>query len=119
MVDQIRALLNSEVYLGGAPFNSSGDELYQLHDWSRNAQLESLHFTLDKGDATQILLQFYDRECSGVCLHELTVGPAAQISFEDNPIKLMGAKKDRLYLRITAIDSEGDNHCKAVFAEGG
>lgn len=113
----LQAVLNTQVYMGGSPFDDAGYDTYQLHGWAVNAELTSLVFLRDKGDAAQIKLEFYDRDAEAadaMLLHTMVVDFHARLVLEE-PIRLVGAKNDRIYLRLIALDGEEQNHCKIVF----
>jgi len=113
---EVQAVLNTQVYLKGTPFDREGDDTYQLPGWSKNARMTNLLFLKDDGDATRVRLQFYDRDAevpTAKILYEIEVVGSHHRMF-DEPVDLLGAKKDRIYLRITALDGEQQNHCKLI-----
>lgn len=113
----IQSVLNTQTYLSGAPFDKKGDDTYVLAGWAEDAVLSRLIFARDQGDASMVRIEIYDRDAEvpeAVKLFEDTFEPVARRIYEE-PIELRGSKKNRLHVRLIALDGEEQNHCKIVF----
>ena len=114
----LTAVLNTKSYLGGAPFDTDGDDTYQLTGWVDDAVLTELHFIVDEGDVTKIKMEILDQphEGSAKVLFKDELTRVAHRTYSGIPIK--GSKHGRLHVRLTALDGSKPNHCKAVFYGG-
>lgn len=116
MVMDLQAVLNTQVYFGGSPYDKDGEDTYVLPGWSENAAITRLQFLRDEGDAKFTLLEFYSRDAESGATElygTVLVGVSETINLNE-PITVFGSKKNRLHVRIIAKDGEEQNHCKLV-----
>ena len=105
----LQVVLNTQIYFGGEPYNMEGSPLYQLPKWSKDAKLTSINFFRDEGDAGRTRIDIYDGiQDEPVYSEEVTFRALYSC---DVPIHSI---KDRLLLKLTALDGDKDNHAKLV-----
>ena len=100
--------LNTMIYMGGTPYDATGDETYVCHPWDKKTKITSLHFFHISGEAPVTRLEIWDRNHSEVNSHKLTEFKFTNKEHKLDLDLLIESYRPRLYLRLIG---SGTNHC--------